>query len=301
MNAYIKILRPENAIMAVIAVLLVAIVDKNFSLTIFLTMLAVFLATGGGNVINDYFDHKIDAINKPNRPIPSGRIPLKNARNYAIILFLVAIIIGIFISLLISGFIHLNYLNNSNLTNYRSFLGFNFLPVAIVSISSILMIYYAYSLKKSILIGNIVVSFLTGLCFVFAGVVIGDIVVPIYLAFFAFLMTMAREIVKDTEDIVGDKKENAKTFPIVYGKRVSGILAGILMIITSLLSPILYFGGVFNIFYLIVMILAIIIFLYGAYNIFKIQEEEDCEKVSKLIKIGMLITFIAFAIGSIGI
>ncbi|MGL4669460.1 MAG: UbiA family prenyltransferase [Methanobacteriaceae archaeon] len=295
MNAYIEILRPGNAIMAVIAVLLVAIVENNFSLAVFLTMLAVFLATGGGNVINDFFDYKIDAINKPNRPIPSGRISLKNARNYAIVLFVVAIITGFFISALISGFFGITV---SGVFSEISIIS-SILPVLIVFISSLLMIYYAYSLKKSVLIGNIAVSFLTGLCFVFAGVVIGNIIVPIYLAFFAFLMTMAREIVKDTEDIEGDKKENAKTFPIIYGKKASGILAGFLMIITSLLSPILYFIGVFNIFYLIILVIAIIIFLFGAYTIFKGQEVVDCKKVSKLIKVGMLITFIAFAIGSI--
>ena len=80
MNAYLEIIRPGNAVMGVIAVVLMAIIGENYNTPIILGGIAVFLAMGGGNVINDYFDHKIDAINKPNRPIPSGRISLKNAK-----------------------------------------------------------------------------------------------------------------------------------------------------------------------------------------------------------------------------
>ena len=74
MNPYIEILRPGNAIMGAIVVVLVAIIDKTFSLPILLATLAVFFETSAGNVINDYFDYQIDLINKPERPIPSGRI-----------------------------------------------------------------------------------------------------------------------------------------------------------------------------------------------------------------------------------
>ena len=68
MNPYIEILRPGNVIMAVIAIVLVAIVGHTVSLPIILAMLAVFFEISAGNVINDYFDYKIDLINKPHRP-----------------------------------------------------------------------------------------------------------------------------------------------------------------------------------------------------------------------------------------
>ena len=60
--------------MAIIAVILVAILAKSVDIPIILAMLAVFFAMSAGNVINDYFDYKIDLINKPQRPIPSGRM-----------------------------------------------------------------------------------------------------------------------------------------------------------------------------------------------------------------------------------
>ena len=271
MNPYLEILRPGNAVMAVIAIFLMAIISGKFTFEVLMAAVVVFLVTGAGNSINDYFDHKIDAINKPQRPIPSGRISLKGALVYSISLFAVGIIIAFAINLLL-GIIALS--------------------------SSLLMIYYARDLKTKCLIGNLSISFLTGLCFVFGGIAVGQIMVSVYLGFYAFLMTMAREIVKDMEDTVGDEKEGATTLPIVYGKKKSSIIASFFMIIASVTSPILYFMGIFSIFYLIVLIIAIIVFLSGALSILKDQSLENARKISKRIKIGMGITFLAFAVGS---
>lgn len=271
MNPYIEILRPGNAIMAVIAILLMAIISGKFTLEAFLAAVVVFVVTGAGNSINDYFDHKIDAINKPERPIPSGKISLKNALIYSISLFIVGIIMAFSINLLLG---------------------------IIALLSSLLMIYYARDLKTKCLIGNISISFLTGLCFVFGGIAVNEITISIYLGFYAFLMTMAREIVKDMEDLAGDKEEGATTLPIVYGKKTSSKIAAFFMIIASVTSPILYFMGIFSIFYLLILLIAIIIFIRGAVSILKDQSVANTRKISKQIKIGMAIVFLAFAIGS---
>lgn len=271
MNAYLEIIRPGNALMAVITVLLMVIISGNFTYDVLAAFVVVFIVTGAGNSVNDYFDHKIDAINKPKRPIPSGRISLKAAGMYSLALFAVSIVLAFLIGLI---------------------------PGIIVISSSILMIYYAYSLKKKFLIGNIVISFLTGLSFVFGGVVVGEITVSILLGFYAFLMTMAREIVKDMEDVEGDKIEGAKTLPIISGLRISSIFAGFFMIFASLSSPILYFIGIFTVFYLPLLFIAIILFLWSALSILNDQSVKNTAKVSKRLKIGMGITFLAFAAGS---
>ena len=101
------------------------------------------------------------------------------------------------------------------------------IPGIIVILSAILMFLYAYKLKKSCLVGNLSIAFLTGLCFVFAGVVLGAVFLSILLGFYAFLMTMAREIVKDMEDVEGDSMEGANTFPIKFGMKSSSILSSI--------------------------------------------------------------------------
>lgn len=271
MNAYLEILRPFNALMGVIAVLLVAIISGNFTIYVPIACVIVFIFTGAGNAINDYVDHKIDAINKPERPIPSGRISLRAAAIYSIALFTISTIMALVIGII---------------------------PGIIVILSAILMFLYAYRLKKTCLIGNMSIAFLTGFCFVFAGVVLETVFLSVLLGFYAFLMTMAREIVKDMEDVEGDSAEGASTFPIRYGMRTSSILAAVFMIVASLTSPLLFFIGIFNIIYLIVLLFAIILFLACALSILRDQSLNNTRKVSKRIKIGMGIVFLAFALGS---
>lgn len=274
MNPFLEIIRPWNAIMAVIAVFLMAIISGNFTNDVLLACAVVFIVTGAGNVVNDYFDHKIDAVNKPERPIPSGRISLRAAAIYYFILSFLGIVLAFII---------------------------DWIPGIIALLSSVLMLFYAYSLKRKFIIGNVIISFLTGLTFVFGGLVVGEILISIYLGFYAFLMTMAREIVKDMEDVEGDLIEGATTLPIVHGKRISSMLAAFFMIFASFSSPILYFIGVFTILYLFVLSFAILVFLSSALSILKNQSVKNTRKISKRLKIGMGITFLAFAVGSLWI
>lgn len=272
MNPYLEIIRPGNAILALISILLMAIITGVFTFPVLVACIVVFLATAYGNVVNDYFDHKIDAINKPERPIPSGRISLKNAGYYALALAL--------------------------LGNILAFLLLGLLPELIVLISTLLMFYYAHTLKKKLLIGNFLISFLTGLSFIFGGIVVGATIPSIYLGFYAFLTSMMREIVKDMEDVKGDRLEGAHTLPIAYGMKTSSFLAASFMIFASITSPILYFMGILTIWFLPILFVAIIIFLSAALSILKDRSSENAQKISKRVKIGMMITLISFAAGS---
>ena len=279
MNPYIEILRPGNALMGAISIILIAIIDKTISIPIVLAMIAVFFETAAGNVINDYFDYNIDLVNKPERPIPSGRISLKNGRNYAYLLFLAGTICGFLIS----------YLTG------------NWIPFAIVLIADVVLYLYAYKLKATPLIGNLAVGFMTGFGFVFGGFTINNpdiVMTSIFLGFFAFVMTTAREIIKDIEDVEGDKKDGARTLPILIGKKTPAILATVLIIIDCALCPLLYIYHIFGVLYLVVIAIAVIIFIYSAILIMKSQEESVAHKSSKLLKIGMLIAFLSFALGS---
>ena len=279
MNPYIEILRPGNALMGAIAIILIAIIDRTVSIPIILAMMAVFFETAAGNVINDYYDYKIDLVNKPDRPLPSGRISLKNGKYYAYFLFLAGTVCGFLISFLTS----------------------NWIPFIIVLIADVVLYLYAYILKATPLIGNLAVAFMTGFGFVFGGFTINNptiITISIYLGFFAFVMTAAREIVKDIEDIEGDKADGARTLPILLGERKPAILAAALIIIDSALCPLLYYNHIFGFYYLIVIAVAVLLFLYSAFLIIKSQDRDTAGKVSKYLKIGMLIAFVAFIAGS---
>ena len=280
MNPYIEILRPGNALMGAISIILVALIDKTISIPVVLAMLAVFFETAAGNVINDYFDYKIDLINKPDRPIPSGRISLKNGRNYGYFLFFMGTVCGFFIS----------YLTN------------NWIPFAIVLFADVVLYLYAYKLKSTPLLGNLTVGFMTGFGFVFGGFSINNptiIMTSIFLGFFALVMTTAREIIKDIEDIEGDKADGARTLPILIGAKKPAILAAILIVVDSALCPLLYYYHVFGILYLPVIAISVVLFIYSAIIILKSQEREVAAKASKNLKIGMLIAFVAFVFGSL--
>ena len=280
MNPYIEILRPGNALMGAISIILVALIDKTISIPVILAMLTVFFETAAGNVINDYFDYKIDLINKPERPIPSGRISLENGRNYGYLLFAAGTMCGFLIS----------YITN------------NWIPFGIVLFADVVLYLYEYTLKTTPLLGNLTVGFMTGFGFVFGGFSINNpsiIMTSLFLGFFAFVMTTAREIVKDIEDIEGDKADCAKTLPILIGEKKPAILAAVLIIIDSALCPLLYYYHIFGILYLVVIAIAVILFIYSAILILKSQERAVAAKVSKNLKIGMLITFVAFVFGSL--
>ena len=283
MNAYIEIIRPGNVVMAMIAIILVAIVGSVYNIPMILSAIAVLFVISAGNVINDVFDYKIDLINRPDRPIPSGRISLKNGRIYAYLLFISAIVCGAIISFMVK----------------------NLIPVGIVIFAVIALYAYAAWLKTTLLLGNFLVAFMTCLCFIFGGYCAGlsinnqqIIYVSAFLGFFALLATLGREITKDIEDMEGDISQGAKTFPIMYGTKKSAIIAASLIIIACILSPMLYFAHIFNNYYLVIVAISVIVFLYGSISLLKDQSPENCHKVSKTLKIAMIIAFIAFAIGS---
>lgn len=279
MNPYLEILRPGNALMGAISIILIAIIDKTISIPIILAMITVFFETAAGNVINDYFDYNIDLVNKPERPIPSGRISLENGKRYAYLLFAAGTVCGFLISYLTA----------------------NWIPFIIVLIADVVLYLYAYKLKATPLIGNLAVGFMTGFGFVFGGFTINNpsiVMTSIFLGFFAFVMTTAREIIKDIEDVEGDRKDGARTLPILIGKKKPAILATILIIIDCALCPLLYIYHIFGVLYLVIIAVAVIIFIYSAILIMKSQEESVAHKSSKLLKIGMLIAFLSFALGS---
>jgi geranylgeranylglycerol-phosphate geranylgeranyltransferase len=230
------------------------------------------LVNAGGNIINDYFDIEIDKINRPDRPLPSGKMSLKNALSLYIYITLFAFVIVYEI---------------------------NILAFSIVVVTSVAMFLYSYKLKGIPLVGNIVVSFFTGLAFLFGSVVAGNIYCGIIPAVFAFLISLMRELVKDIEDIEGDKSVHISSYPIKFGvdnsvKLISAI--GVILIISTTI-PLLM--KIYNWYYFIFVSL----FVNGIL-VFVIRELKNntsksaLKRVSYLLKLGMVFGVIAIFIGS---
>jgi geranylgeranylglycerol-phosphate geranylgeranyltransferase len=190
---YVSITRPVNSLAAGLAAIVAYLIATSTIVPETLLLFAIVaLITAAGNVINDYFDVEIDRVNRPDRPIPSGQVSRPAARAYATTLFLAGILICL-------------------LTNT--------LCIAIAVFNSLLLIAYAAKLKRTPLLGNIAVSFLAGSMFLFGGALGGlpGLYHVLPFAVMTFFAMLARELVKDAEDIEGDRASGAVTLPIRQG------------------------------------------------------------------------------------
>ena len=196
-------------------------------------VLSTVLIAAAGYIINDYFDVKTDLINHPDTVVVDKVIK----RRWAIILHITFTFLGIVLGMYAAL-----------KTGYLRLAIFHFT-------AAILLWFYSTHLKKKLLIGNIVVSLLTasvtfmpfvyemgvmqkldqGFILTYSYAVLSIFKITFIFSLFAFITSMAREIIKDMEDYNGDKETGGHTMPIVWGMRVSKLNAFFLLVITSIL------------------------------------------------------------------
>lgn len=199
-----------------------------------LLIIATTCIAAGGYVINDYFDVKIDRINRPDDLVVTRHI----SRESAMHLFMALSGIGIVTGLATAWWAH----------SWTLLMIFVVIPG--------LLWFYSASYKRQLIVGNIVVAFVSALVPLLIAIANADYLNHLYgntlaytpivgqlyvwlggFAIFAFLMTFTREIVKDIEDIAGDREMECRTIPIVWGITTSKIIATILlMAIVALLA-----------------------------------------------------------------
>lgn len=271
----IEILRPINLIITFASIFVAGLIcskSQNDLSYIFYAAITGALVGSAGNVINDFFDIEIDKINRPSRPLPANKITPKEALILYFILNMLAIILAIKI---------------------------NILSIIIVVVSIVTIFFYSYNLKKIPLVGNFVVSFFTGLAFVFGGAAVGNISDSIIPAVFAFLINMIREIIKDIEDIDGDVKSGVITFPAKYGIKKSIRLMIVLTFILLFATIIPFAINFYKIEYFIIVMLTVnILLVYFVKNIIHLSETTNLRKMSNLLKIIMIFGLIAIFYGS---
>lgn len=184
-----------------------------------LTLSVLFIAAGG-YIVNDYFDLPIDAINKPEQIVIGRNI----SKNNAFKLYITLTVIGAILSLYVS---------------YKV----NNLTYCLINLSCAgLLWFYSNTYKKTLLIGNIVIAVLSGLVPLLVAIYEPNksktelLFVSTY-AGFAFVISLIREIIKDIEDIEGDKSQGANTLPIATNIGFSKLL------VFALIVSLLYFLG----------------------------------------------------------
>lgn len=271
MTSYIKIIRPLNAFLASIGVIL------GFWLSgltapytrLLLLVSATICALGFGNVINDIKDAESDRINHPQRPIPRGEIPRTGALVFSIILVVAALIAGRIVSV-------------------------HHLVGVIAPI--ILLTLYTLFLKGTPLIGNILISMLVAYSLLFGGLTSPEITTLFIPSLLAFLLNLAREIIKDVQDKEGDEKVEILTTASLS----QGTLKILLIIISFFYLPLMYIPFYLNHFqyaYLIICVATLLpIHMYWLLFLVIKGNMQNQARISLLIKVEMLGGLLALAI-----
>jgi len=265
MIAYLKITRPIDGLMAALAVFIGYFIVSAGIISlpiVLLAMLSVFLFSGAGIVLNDFFDFEMDKVNAPNRPLPSGKIKKQHALYYSAILFILAIALAAMI---------------------------NSFCLALALLNTALEILYAWKFKKIALLGNFTDSWFPASSFLYGALTFGSLGIVPVLAGLAFLANNGREIHGDLEDIEGDKKYGAKTLPILIGEKKSFLVANLFIFSAVVLSVAPFLLNLMNLNYLIVVLVADAVFLYSMFA--------SPSKNQKFTKIAMIIAMLAFVAG----
>src|SRR5690554_3838098 len=187
----------------------------------FLLVISTVFIAAAGNIINDYFDVRADRVNRPDRLVITKHIKRRWAIVFHWILNFVAFGMAIHLGLVLETFwyvfIHLLSIN--------------------------LLWFYSMQLKRTLVIGNVVIALLTGLVPVLVGIYYQDFFKTVTLdSAYPFDLNLTREIIKDMQDIKGDLIIKARTIPIVYGvKKSRSIAVGFVLINMALSIPIVWF------------------------------------------------------------
>jgi geranylgeranylglycerol-phosphate geranylgeranyltransferase len=272
---FIAITRPINSFVAGLAAIVAYLIDTGTVIPeSLLLFFIVALITAAGNVINDFFDAEIDAINRPDRPIPSGEVSRGDARRFAVTLFLAGILVSFFT---------------------------NSLCIGIAIFNTLLLIAYAAKLKSTPLTGNIVVAYISASIFLFGGALNGldGLIRIIPIAAITFFAMLSRELLKDAEDVEGDRAGGADTVPIRIGIKKTSEFALITTVLAVAASFIPYFWwGAWYLWGIIAVDIIIIIAALRGLNC----ETPACVKASmatSLLKVGMFASLVVFTLSAV--
>lgn len=276
-SAYAKIIRPVNAVMMGLAVIVgeVAIAGRIPSVfQMLFGFLVSFFLTASAMVMNDIVDIEIDRINAPERPLPSGAI----SKNVATIFGVLLVFSGVLSAVPISTY-----------------------AVILAIFTFIISLLYNLYGKKLGLPGNMMVAFCIAVPFLFGGIAVSstiDITVTVFFLL-AFLASVGREITKGIADIEGDKIKGIKTIALVNGSKIAALGAATFYILPVLITPIPYIWGKIGIFYMLIVLIVDAGFVYSSIYILRNQSKEAALKVKTQARIWMLLALVAFFIGGI--
>lgn len=262
--AYLELLRVHNVITTFLTTLAgwLTVRVSNPSLNVMslaIPVLAVGLVSGAGYVVNDYFDVEVDKVNKPYRPIPSGRVSARGALTLSVVLF----VAGVSPSILAGP--------------YTTFF---------VVVNAFIVFLYSYKIKELGLFGNVVVSLEGAFTIILGALTPSEFLNNLSLvrasllpALYAFTLLLAREIVKTIEDFRADEVRKVKSLPRIAGVRTASLTAAALLLFIVCISPVPYLTG-YGYTYLALALATDVLILYSVVMLFKLGGLENPESVA---------------------
>lgn len=237
-----SIVRGYNVLMIVIAQYLASIyiLAPNlplwkvvFDLSLFVLVLASSLVIAGGYIINSFYDSEKDLINKPRKSMLDRLVSQQTKLTTYFVLNFLAVLFASSVSfkavLFFSGYIFGIWL-------------------------------YSHKLKKIAFVGNLVSALLAITPFFVVFVYYRNFETVIFVhAMFLFLLILARELIKDMENIAGDIALNYKTIPILYGSKYAKAYITLLVLLT--LVPAILLIRTFDVGYMYLYFIASIVLL----------------------------------------
>lgn len=270
----IEILRPVNLAIVSGTIFVAGMLGKPAGwdwLLILVASASGALIAGGGNAINDYFDVRADKINRPDRPLPRGALSLERARY----IWITTSAFGFVLSIL---------------------LGFWDVVIAGFWVGG--LYYYSRSLKGTVVAGNIAVAFMTALAFPFGAIVCGRADLGIYPGLFAFLANLARELLKDVQDVDGDATAGAETLPVKHGPEAGLLGASIALGVLILSTLVPFVAGVYDYRYLLLVLFVNLALAYVIISMWYDSTLSNLKRLSLILKGCMVGGIVAIFFGS---
>lgn len=280
-SGFLRLIRPLNCMMMGFAVIVGAslVSALNFSINLLLGFITSFTLTGASMAINDYYDRQIDAVNEPNRPIPSGAVSPKEALSFALFLSLAGFIAALMTAALIT----------------------NISCLIVAAIAWIVSITYVTKGKRTGLPGNFLVSTCVVIPFIYGGFVVEKLELSIVIfAAIVFLSNTGREITKGIVDVRGDTYRNIRTVAVLYGEKDAASASSIFFVSAVGLTPFPWLWGLVSNWFLPLVIITDIGLVASSLSLVRDCSRNNARRVKNLILVWFITGLLAFLAGTIG-
>lgn len=271
-------------------------------------VLSTVCIAAGGYIINDYFDSGIDAINKPKRLFVGTAFTPQQALTWHTVFSVLGIIMGLYVGAKVGMY-----------------------KLAVIQAITVgLLWYYSAEFKRQFLVGNLLISLLTAL----VPLLVLIFEMPLFIsnfkktiienedtfllykqiplgmmqninilwtfvgafALFAFLLTLAREIIKDMEDVAGDQAFGSRTIPIKLGMKpakfiaaavLTSTIAALCFLINKQIEVMDYYSSVYTLLFVVLPL------AYVLFKLIRAHQTVHYTHLSRMLKV-IMFTGIAY-------